>query len=73
MNRWDKQKLLAGPRQTSWVQEKCEAREGLSPTRGRGQDGCIREVPQGIAAQVCINVYNKFVMFVICWKIENVI
>jgi hypothetical protein len=40
---------------------------------GQGQDGLIREVLQGVAAQVCINVYNKFGMFVICCKTENVI
>ncbi len=34
-------------------------REGLSLSQGRDQDGHIREVLQGIAAQVCINLYKR--------------
>jgi hypothetical protein len=49
-------KLLGGPLQTRWTQD----RKGLSLTPGRGQDGHICEVLQGIAAQVCMNVYRNY-------------
>jgi hypothetical protein len=44
------------------------SKEGLSLTGERGQDRCIHDVLQGIAAQVCRNEYKKIMIFVICWK-----
>ncbi len=60
--------LLGGPKTNKLGTRQVRAREGLSLTRGRGQDEPIREVLPGIAAQVCINVYNKFIMLMIRYK-----
>ncbi len=60
MNGWNKQQA-AGWVKTNKVDTRQEgAGEGLSLTRGRGQDGHVREVLQGIAAQVCLNVYRDY-------------
>ncbi len=55
--------LLGGPEQIQPRGQHVQAWEGLSLTRRRGQDGCIREVLQGIAAQVCMDLYNKHMIF----------
>jgi hypothetical protein len=53
MNRWNKQQAAGWAKtntnDTIW---KTDGKR-LSPYQGRGQDGRIREVLQGIAAQVC--------------------
>ncbi len=60
MNRWDKQQA-AGWAKTNKVDTRYErVRKGHSLMWGRGQDGHIPEVLQGIAAQVCINVYRSY-------------
>jgi hypothetical protein len=46
-------KLLGGPGQVGKIQHERTADKGLSQAQERGQDGCIREVLQEIAAQVC--------------------
>jgi hypothetical protein len=54
MFRWDEQQAARWAKinkeDTKWKR----VGSGLSQTRGPGQDGRIREVLQGIAAQVCI-------------------
>ncbi len=56
MNRWDKQQAAGWAKTNKVDTRQVQARKGLSLTRGRGQDGHIREVLQRIAAQACINV-----------------
>jgi hypothetical protein len=73
MNHWDKQQVTGWAKTNKLGARQVWAREGLSLTLGRGQDGRIRKVRQGIAAEVCINVYNKFIMIVYVVKPKNVI
>ncbi len=65
MNCWDKQQATGWAKINKLDTRSVCAREGLSLAQGRGQDELIREVLQGIGAQVCINVYKKIMMFVI--------
>ncbi len=65
--------LLGGPEQIGLGGQYIQVWEGLSLTLERGQDGCIREVLQGVATQVCMHVYNKFMNPLIHCKLKNVI
>ncbi len=60
MNCWDKQQAAGWAKTNKVDTRQVQARKRLSLTRGRGQDGHIREVLQRIAAQACINVYRKY-------------
>ncbi len=48
--------LLGGPEQIKPSEQHVQAWGGLSLTPGQGQNGHIRELLQGIAAQVCMDV-----------------
>ncbi len=66
MSRWDKQQAAGWAKEKKLGTRYVRAREGLSLTRGRGQDGHIRKVLQGAAAQVCINVYKRSTLATVC-------
>jgi hypothetical protein len=68
MNRWDKQHVAGWARTniTEWT-----TFLSIGRARGRGQDGRIRKVLQGIAAQVCMDVYNEPMIFLNSLQIEE--
>ncbi len=71
MNHRGKQHVAGWARTNIIEWEPLQAWKELSLNRGQGQDGRIREVLQRIAAQVCMNVYNKPVMFLSSLQIEE--
>jgi hypothetical protein len=56
MNRWDKQHVAGWTRTNRAEWATYSGMGGLSLTLEQGQDGRIREVLQGVAAQVCMDV-----------------
>jgi P2-related tail formation protein len=54
MNHWNKEQVDGWAKTNKKDTRYEQAGKGFSLTRGRGQNGHIREVLQGIAAQVCI-------------------